>query len=74
MRFVGRFFADITQERVQARSFGSVPQLTRAITAYVAARNEQPQPNCWEADGAEMLVKIQRARGPWQAALNTEPL
>ena len=74
MRLVGGFFADITQECVQARSFRSVPQLTRAITVHMAARNEQPQPSRWEAEGAEMLVNIQRARGPWQAALKTERL
>ena len=74
MRLVGDFFADITQECVQARSFRSVLQLTRAITVHMAARNEQPRPSRWEADGAEMLVKIQRARRPSQAALRTKRL
>ena len=62
MNLVERFFADITQECVRAGSFGSVPQLTRAITAYMAARNDQPKPYRWKADGTEILAKIQRAR------------
>lgn len=62
MNFVERFIADITQESVRAGSFRSVPQLTNAITEYMAARDEQPQPYRWKADGAEILAKIQRAR------------
>ena len=62
MNLVERFFADITQECVRAGSFDSVPQLTQAITADLAARNEQPKPYRWQADGAEILAKIQRAR------------
>ena len=62
MNLVGRFFADITQECVRAGSFRSVPQLTRAITAYKAVREEQPNPHCWKADGAEIAAKVQRAR------------
>ena len=62
MNLVERFFADITEECVRAGSFRSVPQLTRAITAYMAVRNEQPKPYRWKADGAEILAKIKRAR------------
>ena len=47
---------------MRAGSFGSVPQLTQAITAYTAARNDQPKPYRWQADGTEILAKIQRAR------------
>ena len=69
MNLVERFFADITQECVRAGSFGSGPQATRAITAYMAARNEQPKPYRWQAAGAEILAKIQRAREAlaWEA-------
>lgn len=59
MNLVERFFADITPECVRARSFRSVPKLTRAITMHMAVRNEQPNPYRWKADGAEMLAKIQ---------------
>ena len=62
MNLVERFFADSTQECVQSGSFRSVPQLTRAITAYMEVRGEQPKPYRWETDGAEILAKIQRAR------------
>lgn len=62
MNLVERFIADITQESVRTGSFRSVPQLTKAITECMAARNEQPQPCRWKADGAEILAKIQCAR------------
>ena len=62
MNLVERFFADITQECERAGSFRSVPQLTQAITAYMAVREEQPKPYRWKADGAEILAKFQRAR------------
>lgn len=39
-----------------------MPQLTQAITAYMAVREEQPKPYRWKADGAEILAKFQRAR------------
>lgn len=61
MNLVERFFADITEECVRAGSFGSVPQLTRAITAYMAAHYEQPKPYRWKADRATILAKNQRA-------------
>lgn len=57
MNLVDRFFADITQECVRAGSFRSVPQLTRAIEAYMAVRNEEPKPYRWKADGAKILAK-----------------
>ena len=71
MNLVERFFADITQECVRAGSFRSVPQLTRAIEAYMAVRNEEPKPYRWKADGAKILAKIQRAREALVGAAQT---
>ena len=71
MNLVDRFFADITQECVRAGSFRSVPQLTRAIEAYMAVRNEEPKPYRWKADGAKILAKIQRAREALAGAAHT---
>ena len=62
MNLVERFFPDSTQECVRAGRFRSVPQLTRAVEAYMAARNEQPKPYRWKVDGAKILAKVQCAR------------
>ena len=62
MNPVERFFAEITEECARAGGFRSVPELARAITAYMAARNEEPKPYCCKADGAKILGKIHRAR------------
>ena len=62
MNMVERFFADLTQDCVRAGSFTSVTELVKAITTYLADRNETPKPYKWKADGAKTLAKIRRAR------------
>ncbi len=62
MNLVERFFADLTQDCVRAGSFASVKELTDAITAYLAQRNEAPRPYCWKASGEKILEKIHSAR------------
>ena len=62
MNMVERFFADLTQDCVRAGSFRSVAELVKAITTYLACRNENPKPYQWKADGAKTLAKIRRAR------------
>ena len=62
MNLVERFFADLTEDCVRAGSFASVKELTDAITAYLAERNENPRPYKWKASGQEILEKIHRAR------------
>lgn len=62
MNLVERFFRDLTEEVVREGSFGSVPELVRAINQYLAARNADPKPYRWKAKGQEILAKIQRAR------------
>ena len=34
----------------------------RDIKAYLARRNDDPKPRRWNAEGAEILAKIKRAR------------
>ena len=62
LNLVERFFADLTEDCVRAGSFASVKELTDAITAYLAERNENPRPYKWKASGKEILEKIHRAR------------
>ena len=62
MNLVERFFADLTEDCVRAGSFTSVKELTDAITAYLAERNENPRPYQWKASGQAILEKIHRAR------------
>ncbi len=62
LNLVERFFADLTADCVRDGSFGSVKELTDAITAYLTERNEHPKPYRWKAKGEEILAKIHRAR------------
>jgi transposase len=62
LNLVERFFADVTGDVIRAGSFSSVNDLVRDIEAYLAARNANPTPYIWRAEGAEILAKIKRAR------------
>lgn len=68
MNLVERFFRDLTEDVVREGSFGSVPELVRAMNQYLAARNLDPKPYRWKAKGEEILAKIQRARQAQQRA------
>jgi len=43
-------------------SFQSVRELIRSIEVYLAARNKDPKPYKWKAEGEEILAKVKRAR------------
>ena len=62
LELVERFFADRTEDCVRPGSFASVRQLVAEVEAYLAERNANPEPYCWNADGEEILAKVQRAR------------
>jgi hypothetical protein len=62
LNLVERFFADLTGDVIRAGSFASVNELVRDINAYLAGRNADPKPYLWRATGADILVKIKRAR------------
>lgn len=69
LNLVERFFADITGDVIRAGSFGSVNELVRDIEAYLAARNANPKPYIWRAEGAAILAKIKRARAALDKAV-----
>lgn len=62
LNLVERFFADLTADVIRAGSFASVGELVRDIKTYLAARNADPKPYRWRAQGADILAKITRAR------------
>lgn len=63
MNMVERFFRDLTEDVVRHGSFESVKELSAAILDYLHERNLNPKPYQWRAKGADILAKIQRARG-----------
>src|SRR5262249_35319818 len=63
MNLVERFFRDLTEDTVREGSFTSVADLVHAIEAYLASRNLAPRRYVWKAEGHDILVKINRARG-----------
>ena len=60
MKLVECSFADITQKYVRTGSFGGALELSRVITAYMAAHNEQPKPYLWQVEWSEILARIPR--------------
>jgi transposase len=62
LNLVERFFRDITEDVVREGSFGSVPELVRAMETYLAERNLSPKRYVWRKKGEEILAKISKAR------------
>jgi transposase len=71
LNLVERFFRDLTEEVVREGSFGSVPELVRAMETYLAERNLAPKRYVWKKKGEEILARISKARA---AQINTQPL
>src|SRR5215207_9546254 len=59
---VERFFALITQESIRRGAFTSVPDLERAIMAYLEHHNADPRPFVWTAPASAILEKVARAK------------
>jgi len=70
MNLVERFFRDITVECIREGSFSSVTELTESILSYLEARNLNPKPYSWRANGREILEKISRAREALESPSN----
>jgi len=68
LNLVERFFRDLTEDVVREGSFESVPELARAIEAYLAERNLAPKRYVWRKKGEEILAKISKAREALEAA------
>ena len=62
LNLVERWFREITDKRIRRGVFHSVRQLIDAITAYIAAHNDDPQAFQWTAKAEDILEKVRRAR------------
>ncbi len=62
LNLVERWFGELTSKRVRRGSFGSVKDLERAITEFLAAWNENPKPFKWTATVESILKRLARCR------------
>lgn len=69
LNVIERFFREITEKRIRRGVFRSVPELTKAIQAFIDEHNRDPRPFVWTARADEILEKTRRAR----AALDKGP-
>ncbi len=69
LNLVERWFREITEKAIRRGVFYSVPDLVKAIHAFMDAWNGDPVPFKWTATAEKILEKVERAR----AALPPEP-
>jgi transposase len=62
LNMVEIFFSKLTDKAIRRGIFHSVPDLTEAIQAYLAAHNENPEPFQWTATTDQILEKVRRGR------------
>ncbi len=62
LNLVERWFGELTSKRVRRGSFGSVKDLERAITEFLAAWNENPKPFIWTATVESIRERLARCR------------
>ena len=62
LNLVERWFRELTEKAIRRGSFVSVPDLKRAIEAFLQAWNHNPNPFIWSATVEEIIKKIERAR------------
>jgi transposase len=62
LNLVERWFRELTDKAIRRGSFVSVPDLKRAIDAFLDAWNEEPKPFIWTATVEDIVQKIARAR------------
>jgi hypothetical protein len=54
------FFGIITRQAIRRGSFGSVRELTEAITGFIDGWNERCQPFAWTKDADTIITKAHR--------------
>jgi transposase/transcriptional regulator with XRE-family HTH domain len=62
LNLIERWFGELTTKRVRRGSFHSVGDLEKAITEFLAAWNEHPQPFVWTATVESIKEKLSRCR------------
>jgi len=68
LNLVERWFLEITRKRIRRGTFQSVPQLTKAIYAYLRANNKEPRPFIWTATAAKIMSKIRHCNEALESA------
>jgi len=63
LNLVERWFGELTSKRIRRGSFGSVEDLEKAITEFLAAWNENPKPFVWTATVESIVARSYRAVG-----------
>jgi hypothetical protein len=64
------FFSKLTDKAIRRGVFTSVGDLIKAIDAYLAATNQDPQPFVWTATTELILEKVRRGRVALDAITN----
>ena len=59
---MGRFFRNISEDRLKRGVFKSVDELVGPIELFVLAHNEDPKPFIWTASARDILEKVIRAK------------
>lgn len=62
LNVIERFFSELTTKRIRRGTFSSVPELIRAIEAFIEQHNADPAPYVWTAEAEKILAKVGRAR------------
>jgi len=62
LNLVERWFRELTDKAIRRGVFHSVPDLTEAIEAFLAAHNDDPKPFVWTASIDAILEKIGRCK------------
>ena len=62
LNLVERWFGELTSKRIRRGSFGSVKDLQKAISEFLAAWNENPKPFVWTATVESIQNKLSRCR------------
>jgi transposase len=62
LNLVERWFRELTEKAIRRGVFHSVPDLTAAINAFLAAHNTDPKPFTWTASIDSILEKVGRCK------------
>jgi transposase len=62
LNLVEGWFAQLTNKRLRAGSFGSVAALVDAIDHWAAHWNDDPKPFVWHASAKQIIAKVRRGR------------
>lgn len=67
LNLVERWFGELTSKAVRRGAFVSVPDLIKAIEAFLDAWNQEPRPFIWTAKVEDIMAKLERARSKLEA-------